>query len=148
MGKIIRQINGSDVQDPSIIHVLEYNNSAGSKKVSEVGRKLIPLKYINSGTFFYTTDASSLMQLDKPGMCLAVFNPSANEVLSITVGESLSLTSLNPGITDSTGHVGIPCLPLQWTYVACGISNFVITNSSELMVFIIEDNTGLKQEVK
>jgi hypothetical protein len=44
MPKNIRQTQGQNVYDPSNIDALEFSPAAGSKKVSEVGRSLLPLK--------------------------------------------------------------------------------------------------------
>lgn len=145
--KKIRNIPGQSVQDPSIIHNLEYNQAAGSKKVSEVGRHLIPLKYINAGLLAYTTDASTARVLDNSGVCLAIFN---NDIAlqTVTLGESDAVVSLAAGVTDSNGHVGIPCVSKTWTYIACGDSNWVITSSSNLLVFVIDDNSSIQTEIK
>ena len=145
--KKIRNVPGQVVQDPSIIHNLEYNNAAGSKKVSEVGRHLIPLKYINAGVLTYTTDASTARALDNSGACLAIYN-SSGSVETVTLGESSAVVSLAAGVTDAAGHVGIPCVSENWTYVACGNSNWVITSSNNLLVFVIDDDSSIQTEVK
>jgi hypothetical protein len=145
VGKNQRNLPGDKVQDPSIIDNLEYNNPAGSKKVSEVGRHLLPLKYISGGVLSYTTSATTARVLDNLGLCLAVYNNSGT-VQSITLNESSAIVSLAPGATDATGHVGIPCAPNAWTYIACGYSNWVIASSSSLLVYLINDNTTIKPE--
>lgn len=145
--KKIRNVPGQSVQDPSIIHNLEYNDAAGSKKVSEVGRHLVPLKYINAGLLAYTTDASTARPLDKEGACLAVYN-SSGVLQTVTLGEASSVASLAAGVTDAGGHVGIPCIPNNWTYIACGNSNWVITSSNLLLVFVIDDNSYIQTEIK
>lgn len=143
--KNIRNISGCNVQDPSIIDNLEYNDAAGSKKVSEVGRHLLPLKFISVGATAYTTDATTARTLDNMGTCLAVYNNSG-AVHAVTLNESSSIVALAAGATDSSGHVGIPCAPNSWTYIACGRSNWVITDSATLLVFLIDDNTSIVQE--
>jgi|SRR5581483_884577 len=146
--KNIRNIPGHNVQDPAILHNLEYNDAAGSKKVSEVGRHLIPVPYINSGSLAFKTDLSAAAQaLPQPGLCLAIYNNSAS-LGSVTLGEDGTITSLAPGVTDGSGHVGVPCKPNDWTYVACGSQQWAITSASTLLVFIIDDNTTVKTEVK
>lgn len=145
MAKNIRNLPGNNVQDPATLHNLEYSNSAGSKKVSEVGRHLLPLKFISGGALAYTTDASTARVLDSPGKLLAVYN-NANAVGSVTLNESSAIASLAPGATDSTGHVGIPCPPNAWTYIACDKSNWVISSAATLLVFLIDDETSIKQE--
>lgn len=144
--KNIRNIPGNSLQDPSTISNLEYSDAAGSKKVSEVGRHLVPLKFVSVGVVTYTTDASTKRVLDNAGACLAVYNNSAG-VQSVTLGEDSTIASLAVGVTDATGHVGIPCAPNSWTYIACGQSNWVITSSAVLLVYVIDDNTSIKQSV-
>ena len=146
MAKNIRQTQGQNVYDPSNIDALEFNPQAGSRKVSEVGRALIPLKYISAGSVAYTTDASTARRLDFPGKCLAVYNNSAT-LGSITLGTGDSAPLLlAAGVTDVNGNVGIPCAPNSWTYIACNLNNWVISNASTTMVFLIDDETNIKQE--
>ena len=59
MTKNFRNVPGYKVQDPSIIQNLEYSEAAGSKKVSEVGRHLIPIPYKGISDIEYTTDIAS-----------------------------------------------------------------------------------------
>lgn len=145
MPKNMRNVPGDKIQDPSIIENLQYNDPAGSKKVSEVGRHLLPLTYISGGVTAYTTDATTIKALSSKGACLAVYN-NANAVGSITLGEASTQASLAAGVTDATGHVGIPCPPNAWTYIACGNQNWVIASAATLLVFLIEDNSSIKQE--
>lgn len=140
-----RNIPGSNVQDPSVIEAMQYSDAAGSKKVSEVGRHHLPLKFVNAGAVAYTTDASTIRQLDNLGACLAVYNNSA-AVHAVTLGEASTQTALAAGVTDSTGHVGVPCMPNAWTYIACATSKFVITDNAALLVFLIDDNTTIQNE--
>lgn len=144
MAKNIRN-KGDSTLDPASIHNLEYNNASGSQKVSEVGRRLLPLKIISGGVLAYTTDASTARVLDSPGKNLAIYNNSG-AVGSVTLNESNAIASLAPGATDATGHVGIPCPPNAWTYVACDNSNWVITSAATLLVYLIDDETSIKQE--
>lgn len=142
-----RNQDGNKVYDPSAIEAMVFNDAAGSKKVSEVGRHLLPLKFISVGVVTYTTDASTARILDNAGSCLAVYN-NAGAVGSITLGEDATIVSLAPGAVDANGHVGIPCAPNAWTYIACGGSNRVISSAATLLVFLIDDNTSVKTEVK
>lgn len=148
MPKNIRQINGNNTQDPSSINALEFSKSAGSKKVSEVGRHLIPIPYISAGSLAYTTDASTARRLPNAGICLAVYN-NANAIGSITLGSSATVapTVLASGATDSSGNVGIPCAPNAWTYIACDVNTWVIASAATLLTFIIDDDTSIKAEV-
>lgn len=141
-----RNQDGNKVYDPASIANMEFSDLSGSKKVSEVGRHLVPLKFISVGVVTYTTDATTIRRLDNSGACLAVYNNSAG-VLSVTLGEASTQSSLAAGATDATGHVGIPCAPNAWTYIACANSNWVISSSALLLVFLIDDNTSVKTEV-
>lgn len=149
MAQNIRQVQGGNVNqyDPSAIAGMEFSPASGSQKVSEVGRSLLPLKYIAGGTTLtYTTDASTARILDAPGACLAVYNNSGT-LGSITLGSGASApTVLAAGATNSNGGVGIPCMPNAWTYIACSGNNWVISSASTLLVFQIEDNTAIKVE--
>jgi hypothetical protein len=143
----IRSVQGGNPYDPSGIASMEFNPAAGSQKVSEVGRSLLPLKYIAGGTTLtYTTDASTARILDNPGTCLAVYNNSGS-IGSITLGSGNSApTVLAPGVTNVNGGVGIPCAPNSWTYIACSANNWVIASAATLLVFVVEDNTAIKVE--
>lgn len=147
MAKNIRNLQGNNVQDPSTLDNLQYNDAAGSKKVSEVGRHLLPIPIITLGALAYTTDASTARALPNPGLCLAVYN-NAGAVGSVTLGEDAAsvATALAAGATDATGHVGVPCAPNAWTYIACGSQNWIKTTAATLLVFIIDDNTSIRQE--
>lgn len=145
MSKKVRSINSGRIVDPSTLENLKYNNPAGSQKVSEVGRHLIPLKYISGGVLTYTTDASTARVLDNAGTCLAIYNNSGT-IQSVTLNEASTIVSLAPGVTDAAGHVGIPCMPNSWTYIACGYSNWVITSNASLLVFLIDDETYITVE--
>jgi hypothetical protein len=146
MPKNIRQTQGQNIYDPSNIEALEFNPAAGSKKVSEVGRGLLPLKYISGSSVAYTTDASTARRLDFPGKCLAVYNNSGT-LGSVTLGSANTAPSLlAAGVPDASGNVGIPCQPNAWTYIACNLNTWVIANASTTMVFLIDDETNIKQE--
>lgn len=67
MAKTIRSLPGSKIQDPSIIEALQYNEAAGSKKISEVGKHLLPIPYIFGGAVAYTTDISSSVGIQTIG---------------------------------------------------------------------------------
>lgn len=145
MSKIIRNVPGHQVQDPSAIAAMEFSKSAGAKKVSEVGRHLLAIPYINAGSLDYTTDASTARALPNAGLCLAVYN-NANAVGSVTLGADGTVASLAPGVTTTAGNVGVPCAPNAWTYIACDSKKFVITSAATLLVFIIDDETAVKTE--
>ena len=139
----IRNIPGQSIVDPSTLENLQYNNSAGSKKTSEVGRHLLP---INTDGATYSTNMSGTPQvLPSQGRNLAVYNNSGS-LGSVTLGEDATLVSLAPGATDANGHVGIPCKPNDWTYIACAGSQWVISSAATLLVFLIDDDSSIKQE--
>jgi hypothetical protein len=142
MGQNKRNLPGSNTYDHGAIGAMEFSSQAGSKKVSEVGRALLPLGDGNGG---FTTNATTATVLPSAGKNLAVYNNSGS-VGSITLGTSNALTSLAAGGTNSTGQVGIPCTPNDWTYIACNKNNWVIASASTLLVFIIEDDTSIKTE--
>lgn len=143
--KNIRNVPGHNVQDPASIHNLEYNDAAGSKKVSEVGRHLLPIPFINAGAVAYTTNATTARPVPNQGRNLAVYN-NAGAVGSITLGEDATITSLAAGVTDATGHVGVPCMPNAWTYIACASQQWVIASAATLLVFLIDDNSTVAPE--
>lgn len=116
-----------------------FNEKSGAQKNAEVGRHLVPLK---SNATTYTTDASTARTLPSKGKNLAVYN-NAGAVGSITLGEDATVTSLAVGVTDSNGHVGIPCKANDWTYIACGEKQSVISSAATLLVFLIDDDTYL-----
>lgn len=148
MPKKIRNIQGNDVLDPSVIQNLGFNKASGAEKNMEVGRHLLPIPFISGGAVAYKTDASgTALALPNKGICLAVYN-NAGAVGSITLGESAAQASLAAGATDATGHVGIPCPPNQWSFIACAEQNFVIASAATLLVFIIDDDTSIQQEVR
>lgn len=137
-----RNQEGQAILDPASIEGLSYNNAAGSRKSSEVGRHLLPL---GDGAGAFTTNATVIKVLPALGKNLAVYNNSGT-VASITLGESSGQASLAVGATDASGHVGIPCQPNAWTYIACNMSQWVIASSANLLVFIIDDETYIRQQ--
>lgn len=148
MAKNIRNVSGNNIQDPGILHNLEYNDAAGSKKVSEVGRHLLPIPFISAGALAYSTDASSAARVvPNQGRCLAIYN-NDTAVHSITLGEDNTVVALGAGVTDANGHVGIPCIPNSWTYVACAQQQWIKTDNVKLLVFLIDDNSQVAQESK
>ena len=136
---------GDHVQDPSAIAAMEFSEPVGSQKVSEMGRHLVPIPYISGGAIAYTTDASTARVLPSAGKCLAVYN-NDTAVASITLGTTTPV-ALGVGATDASGHVGIPCKPADWTYIACDSNTWVISSAATLLVFIIDDRTAVKVEV-
>lgn len=133
-----RATPGDQIRDPSIVDNLTYNERAGARKSTEVGRALIPL---GDGAGGFTTNASTAPRiLPSAGVNLAVYN-NANAVGSVTVGDN-SMTSQSPGAVQTTASgtfVGVPCQPNAWTYLAAGQWNWVAASAATLLVFIIDD---------
>lgn len=143
MAKKIRNFPGDKVQDQGALSNIVYNNAAGAEKNTDVGKHLLPL---GDGAGGFTTNATTAKKLPSQGRNIAVFN-NASDVESITLGESSAVSSLASGVTDANGHVGIPCKGLDWTYIACNESDWIISSSANLLVFLINDDTTIKVSV-
>jgi len=140
-----RKNMGNNSVDPGSIALLEFNEQAGAQKVAQVGLHLLPLTAAGGTTF--TTNATASIALPHQGKNLAVYNNSGS-VGSITLGESAATNlSLAPGVTDAAGHVGIPCPPNSWTYIACWTQQWVIASAATLLVFLVDDYTGVRASV-
>jgi hypothetical protein len=140
----IRTVPGENTLDPSAIANNTYNDAAGSRKVTEVGRHNLPFPVKSGSSIIYTTNLTTALPLPKRGMPLAVYNNSSS-VHSITLGESATspAAALAAGVTDVNGHVGVPCTPNAWTYIASGTKTWVIADSASLLVFLVSDNTSI-----
>lgn len=126
--------------DQASIENQAYNEKSGAQKNAEVGRYLVPL---DDGAGAKTTNAATARSIPK-GRNLAVYN-NAGAVGAITLGDESSVAALAPGVTDAlqNGHVGIPCAPNDWTYIACWDKTFVRASAATLLVFIIGDDTAV-----
>lgn len=126
--------------DPGSIASQTYNQASGAQKNAEVGRSLKPL---DDGAGGFTTSAATARALPSAGRNLAIYN-NAGAVGAITLGKSAAevATALAPGVCDSTAHVGIPCAPNDWTFVACNENNWIKSTAATLLVFLIEDDTS------
>lgn len=151
MAKQQRTSPGNKIQDPSTIANHTYNEASGAQKNTEVGRKLRPL---NSSATAWTTDATTVRTLPSKGRNLAVYN-NAGAVGSVTLGFSantgteLTPVSQAPGAVQANTagqNVGIACAPNDWTYIACGDQDQVISSAATLLVYLIEDSTSIVQE--
>jgi hypothetical protein len=144
----VRIVPGSNTLDPGAIVNNQYNDAAGSQKVSEVGRHNLPFPYISGGSVAYTTNLTTPLPLPKKGMGLAVYN-NDTAVHAITLGESATspASALGPGVTDVNGHVGVPCAPASWTYISTGTKNWVFSNSALLLVFLVSDNSEIGNQM-
>jgi len=142
MAKNQRNLSGVAVRDPSILDNLIYNEASGARKSIPVGPHLLPLPDGASG---FTTNATTAKILPSAGRNLAIYN-NAGAVGSITLGEDNTVTSLAPGATDANGHVGIACPPNSWSYISTGNQNWVIASAATLLVYLIDDETMIRQE--
>lgn len=134
---------GDKTQDMGAIANFVYNQAAGADKVAEVGRHLLPLPTPGVGVG-YTTDVSgAAYPLPGAGKNLAVYNNSS-AVEAVTFGMDGTVTALASGVADTNGNVGLPCMPNAWSYFASGYNSWVISESSDLMVFLINDNTSIQ----
>lgn len=126
--------------DQASIENQAYNEKAGAQKNMEVGRSLLPL---DDGAGAKTTNAATARSIPK-GRNLAVFNNAAT-VAAITLGDESTVAALAPGAVDAVGngHVGIPCTPNDWTFIACWDKTFVRASAATLLVFVIADDTDV-----
>lgn len=136
-----RKWPGHQTRDEADILNAQHNETAGAEKNVEVGPRLLPLQ-ADDGVA-WTTNATTIKALPAKGKCLQVYN-NAGTIASITLGESAAQASLAAGVTDASGHVGIPCQPNAWTRVACGASTHVIASAATLLVFLVDDDSDLK----
>lgn len=144
MAKNQRNIPGQSVRDPSMLDSLIYNEASGARKSIPVGPHLLPLP---DGAGGYTTNATTALILPSAGKSLAVYN-NAGAVGSITLGEDNTVTSQAPGAVQSgTQHVGIACPANAWTYISSGNQNWVIASAATLLVYLIDDDSSIRQEV-
>lgn len=137
-----RKVDGVRISDSDFISNMSFNEKAGARKITEVGRKLIPLKS-NATTF--TTDASTARALPAAGKNIAVYNNS-NAIKAVTFGEDGTITALAAGATDASGHVGLACPANSWSYFAAGESVYVIATDATTLVYLIDDDSYISQE--
>lgn len=140
-----RNVPGNNVQDPSTIANLTYNEAAGAQKNTDVGRYLVPMVFVSVGVITYTTDATTARALSKKGANLAVYNNSAT-LGSITFGDDASVASLAAGAVDANGNVGVACKPNDWTFLSAGDRSWLKSSAATLLVYVIYDETSIKQE--
>lgn len=146
MAKINRVIDNAALQDPDQIKSVEYNPQSGAQKSLTVGPRLIPIPIVAAGTPSFTTDVSGKVALPYLGATLAIYNNSGT-VGNVTVGETSANTSLLAiGATDANGHVGVACQPNTWTYLSMGNRQWIISNATTTVVYMIEDPTTMAQE--
>lgn len=142
--KLIRQLPSRKVKDVGMLENLMFNEYAGAKKSLIVGPFLVPILTDPSGPT-WSTDATTARGF-LPGTYFAVFNTNISTVYAATLGDDSSISALSAGTTDSSGNVGIPCPPLQWTYISTANKRFIITENDDLLVFIIKDDTNIIDE--
>lgn len=146
MAKNQRNIPGQAVRDPSAIYNNTYSEASGAEKNISVGPHLLPLP---AGGGNFTTTPTTATMMPSAGKNIAVFNSHTTQVHSITMGEDNTVTAQVAGaIQAGTQHVGIPCTPNDWTYLSCGLQTWIIAESTDLKVFLIDDESSIKIEVK
>lgn len=136
-----RAIPGDQSRDPAIVELLTYNERAGARKSINVGPSLLPL---GDGAGGYTTDASTKRVLPSAGIQLYVYNNSSS-VEAVTLGDT-TMTAQAAGAVQTSGSptapfIGVPVPPNSYLYISSGIWNYVATNSSSLIVMIVDDPT-------
>lgn len=134
---------GNQVVDPAAIDTMTYSDPSGARKVTEVGRRLLPIP--SGGTA--STNCTEATALPKAGRNIAVYNNSST-VAAITLGNDNTVTALAVGVVDGNGFVGIPCKANDWTYIACYSNQWVIASSANLLVFLIDDHTSVTNQTK
>lgn len=148
MAKTQRVFPGNKTQDPSSISNFIYNEASGAEKNIEVGQKLLPL---GDGAGDFTTNATTAKKLPKKGANIAIYN-NAGAVGAVTFGTNTpTLVAQAPGAvqTGTNGQsVGIPCPPNSWTLTAAGELDWVVASAATLLVFVIDDETSIKTEIK
>ena len=128
------------VEDPSSLDAIIYSRQTSGFKVSETGSTLMPL---NTGAA-YTTNAVAGVTLPKQGCLLAIYNKDTS-VHAVTLGLNAASVSaaLALGVTDANGNVGVPIAPAQWVYLSCFTDQYVITDSAQLLVFMVADDSQI-----
>lgn len=137
-----RNLNGYKVYDPASIDNMQFNAPAGAQKQINVGCKLLPLK---ADATTYTTDATTARALPQIGRSIAVYNNSGT-MAAVTFGMDATVTALAAGVTDANAHVGLPCVPNDWSYFSGADYQWLIASSANLLVFLIADDTFLTVE--
>ncbi len=143
--KYNRSIDIAALADPLSIDSTNYNFQSGGKKNLPVGPHLLPIPIVTAGSPTWTTDVSTVTGLPILGLNLAIYNKSGTAG-SITIGNTPSLTSQAIGAFDSSGNVGCACPPNAWTYLSMGANQWVISSTSNLVVYLIEDSSFITRE--
>lgn len=122
------------------VDAIEYNPASGGQKSLIVGPRLLPIP-ISGG---WTTNASAGLVLPSLGLSLAIYNNSGTAG-SVTISPALT-TSQAIGAVDANGNVGIACPPNAWTYLSNSTSQYIISSTSTIIVYIMEDPTRIIQQ--
>lgn len=140
--KVERKLKINSTNDPSSIQAVTYNHQVGAQKNMEMGHHLIPIP--TAPTTFTTDVSGAAVALPSKGITLAVYNNSST-AYAITLGDS-TVTALAIGATNTSGFVGVPCTPNNWTYLATFDKTHAISNSSNLKVMIVADSTVINSQ--
>lgn len=141
MSTKINRVVGKQVQDHHSIPAVEFNQPSGAKKITEVGRRLLPIPTSTTPT----CNVVAATALPAQGKNIAVYN-NASTLATITVGSDATVTAQAAGTVDVNGNPGIPCAPNSWTYIACGPQQWIIASTATLLVYLIDDDTYIRQE--
>jgi hypothetical protein len=137
--KVIRNKPNQFVEDVGSIEDSSYNETAGARKVVDVGPYLLPL---DDGAGGKTTDASAIRALQL-GVQLYLYNNSG-VVASARFSNSSSATALTPGAVDgATGDVGVPLPPNSYTKLTNYTNRYLITSASTVIVMKVQDGSRL-----
>jgi hypothetical protein len=109
-----------------------------------IGPHLLPLPDGASG---FTTDASTKKILPAFGLNLAIYNKDTS-VHAVTIGDSTVAAQAVGVVQAGTQFVGAACRPGDWTYLSMANFNWVVTDNNSLVVYLIDDDTSIKVEVK
>jgi len=134
---------GENAYDMGQIQLCQYNRYAGAQKNLTVGPWLAGIAYENAGSILYTTDVSTQKTVEA-GSQLAVYNNNAAvQILRI---DKNTITALG-----SVGDVGetfsvIPCPPGEWTLISMGQWTYVRSGSSDLLTYLVLDDTKMRSK--
>lgn len=122
--------------DPQVASSNSYNDPAGAQKNLAVGAKLLP---ILTAPNTWTTDATTALSVPK-GSQLAVYNNSST-LYGLRCSSLNTVTAGAAGTVDANGNVSIACTPNAWTYISVAKDNWIITQNSALIVYLVDDHT-------
>jgi len=142
MPKNVRN-NQEQALDQGTIANQAYNQAAGVHKVAEAGLKLKPFD-LGTDPATHTTNASTIRKVGK-GRTLALYNNSAAALAYTLTNDGALAAALTIGDTNAAGDVGVPVPANSWHFTNSYDREYVLTNSADLLLFIVEDDTNITQ---